>query len=191
MKTQRLAVILVLAALAGCKTYSQQPPSGRMEDVTEAKVTVAAIDAPHRIVTLKDDTGAQFVAEVAPGVQNLDQVKVGDQVIARYSKAVAWQVRAKGQAQPAFSGAAATPSAAEKQPGDKLHATIGQSVVLTGTISNIDLIAGTVTLSWPDGTSDTIKARDPANLKKVKVGDVVDINYTEAVAFSVRPAKSQ
>jgi hypothetical protein len=46
-----------------------------------------------------------------------------------------------------------------------------------------------VTLTGPGGGSQTIKARDPANLKKVQVGDLVDITYTEAVAISVTQAK--
>ena len=184
MKTQTSALILVaLAWLSGCAT-SSQPPSGRMADVTEARATVAAMDREHRILTLQDEAGAQFVAEVPPNVPNLDQVQVGDQIVISYTKALAWQVRAKGQQQPAFS---AEPAAAS-QSADKLKSSVGQSMVMTGKIAAIDTGKGTVTLAWPDGTSDTIKARDPANLKKVKVGDIVDINYSEAVAVALRPA---
>ena len=36
----------------------------------------------------------------------------------------------------------------------------------------------------------TIKARDPRNLERVAVGDLVEITYTEAVAVSVdKPGK--
>ena len=51
-----------------------------------------------------------------------------------------------------------------------------------------DLANGTVTLKGPQGNSRTMKARDPKNLQKVQVGDLVDITYTEAVAVRVRPS---
>jgi hypothetical protein len=36
----------------------------------------------------------------------------------------------------------------------------------------------------------TVKARDPKNLDKVKVGDNVEITYTQALAISLdKPAK--
>jgi hypothetical protein len=101
---------------------------------------------------------------------------------------LAWQVRAPGQDAPAFSADA---TAAGTKPGDKVKGSVGGSVTMSATIAAIDTSAGTVTLKWQDGTSDTIKARDPANLKKVKVGDVVDIVYSEAVAVAVRPAGSK
>jgi hypothetical protein len=37
------------------------------------------------------------------------------------------------------------------------------------------------------GGSRTFKARDPARLKQVKVGDLVDIPYSEALAVAVKP----
>jgi cysteine synthase len=51
-----------------------------------------------------------------------------------------------------------------------------------------DLAKGTVTLKGPQGNSQTIKARNPANLKKVKVGDLVDITYTELLGLKVEEA---
>jgi hypothetical protein len=60
---------------------------------------------------------------------------------------------------------------------------------MTATIDAIDLGNGTVTLKGPEGNSRTFKARDPKNLQRVQVGDLVDITYTEALAVRVRPAK--
>jgi len=59
---------------------------------------------------------------------------------------------------------------------------------MTATIEAIDQVNGTVTLKGPQGNSRTIKARDPKNLQRVQVGDLVDITYTEAVAVRVRPS---
>ena len=65
---------------------------------------------------------------------------------------------------------------------------MGQRVTFTATIEAIDLAKGTVTLKGPQGNSQTIKARNPENLKKAKVGDLLDITYTETVAIKVEPA---
>ena len=187
MRSHSFAIVMTLVALAGCAT-SSQPPAGRLEDVTEARVTVSAIDPAQRLVTLKDESGKQIVAEVAQSVQNLEKVKVGDQVIVSYTKMLAWQVRPAGQAASGFS---AQPTATAAKPGDQIKGSVSGSVQMTATITAIDLANGTVTLKGPDGNSETIKARDPANLKKVKVGDLVDITYTEAVAVAVRPANAK
>jgi hypothetical protein len=58
---------------------------------------------------------------------------------------------------------------------------------ITARVTAIDTQKGTVTLRGPSGRDLTVKARDPANLKKVGVGDLVDISYTEALAVAVRP----
>jgi hypothetical protein len=38
-----------------------------------------------------------------------------------------------------------------------------------------------------EGKSHTIRVREPEDLRKVHVGDLVDITYSEAVAIAVRP----
>jgi Cu/Ag efflux protein CusF len=186
MKTRTLAIVfLTVAWVAGCATPSQQQPSGRMEDVSEARATITAIDRGNRLVTVQDQSGKEVIAEVPVGVANLDEVQVGDQVVVSYSMALAWKVRPAGQDSAAFSADA---MASHSKPGDKVASSVGKSATMSGKITAIDLEQGTVTLAWEDGTSDTIKARDPANLKKVKVGDVVDILYSEALAVALRPA---
>jgi len=181
MKTLVLAGVAALALLAGCAT----PPSGQLQDVVEVKATILSIDHAKRLVVLQNEKGEQVIAEVSEAVEGLDQVKAGDIVVASYSATVTWKVRPKDQKAGEFP---ADPVASPVKPGDKPTGSLAASVAFMGTISAIDLAKGTVTLTWPDGTSNTIKARDPANLKKVQVGDVVDILYSEALAVALRPA---
>jgi hypothetical protein len=173
---------MALALLAGCA--ATQKPSGRVEDVVEARATVTAVDLPQRMVALRNDSGDEFVVEATEAVRNLDQVKVGDEVVVSYTEAVAWQVKPASQGAPGVSTESGVTRA---QPGEKPGGTVGRSVTVTATITAIDMANDTVTLTGPGGRSQTIKARDPANLRKVQVGDLVDITYTEAVAIAVRP----
>ena len=73
------------------------------------------------------------------------------------------------------------------KPGEKPGGQVGRSITLTTTITAIDTANGTVTLTGPQGNSRTIKAANPDNLKKVQVGDLVEITYSEALAVSVTP----
>jgi Cu/Ag efflux protein CusF len=62
-------------------------------------------------------------------------------------------------------------------------------VTATVTVEAIDLKAGTATVKGPEGNSFTVKAQDKKNLEKIKVGDRVEITYTEALGISVSKAK--
>ena len=58
-------------------------------DIIEKTSTVEAIDLATRKVTLKDHEGKVQTIEVADDVQNLENVKVGDQVVYQFTEAVA------------------------------------------------------------------------------------------------------
>ena len=49
----------------------------------------------------------------------------------------------------------------------------------------IDKKARTVTVKGPQGGTETIKAKDPKNLEGLKVGDMVELTYTQALAISL------
>jgi len=42
-----------------------------------------------------------------------------------------------------------------------------------------------VTIKGPEGNTETVKARNPKNLDAVKVGDLVEITYTRALAIAL------
>jgi len=182
MKIHALTAAMTLVLLAACA--SPEKPSGRMEDVVESRATITALDRSQRQVTLRDESGGEIVVEATDAVKNFDQIKVGDEVVVAYTEALAWEVKPAGEGTP---GVSADEGVTTAKPGEKPSATVGRSVTMTATITAIDLAAGTVTLTGPAGNSRTIKARDPNNLKKVKVGDLVDITYSEALAIAVKP----
>jgi len=162
-------------------------PKGEISQAVEMQATVTAIDLKKRMVTLKGPEGNETTIHVDKRARNLPQVKVGDVVKVAYVQHVAWQVKKPGEGTPSSDVGAET-AAVRAEPGEKPGGAVGQRVTFTATIEAIDLAQGTVTLKGPEGNSETIKARNPANLKKVKVGDLVDITYTEAVAIKVEAA---
>jgi hypothetical protein len=183
----RLFTTLAVAGLAcACASQPSSPPSGKMENAVEARATVTAVDPATRTVSLKEANGDELDVAVTQEVRNFDQIKPGDEVVVTYTEALAWQVKPAGQGAP---GVGENVEATRAQPGEKPAGAVGRAVTMTATITAIDIPNGTVTLTGPGGESRTIKARDPNNLKKVKVGDLVDITYSENVALAVKPVK--
>jgi hypothetical protein len=174
---------MLMAVLAAGCAATQKAPSGRVEDAVQSRATVTEVDLPERLVTLKDDRGREIFVAVPDQVKSLDQVKAGDEVIVSYTTAVAWQVRRANEAAPGVSEQATFTT---EKPGEKPAGALGRAVTITATITDIDLPHDAVTLTGPDGRSRTIKVREPADLRKVQVGDLVEITYSEAVAIAVR-----
>ena len=138
-------------------------------------------------MTLARADGSEVTLYADDTVRNLPQVKVGDEVTASYYESLAYEVKKPGTATP---GASVAEEAARAKLGEKPAGAGARVTTLVATITGIDKAAGTVTLQGPTGQATTIKARDPRNLDRVAVGDLVEITYTEAVAVSVdKPGK--
>lgn len=182
MKRLQICVV-ALGLLCGCAGTGK--PGGRMEEVVEVRATVTAIDQQRRQFSMRGEDGAEVTVGAPAEMKNFEQLAVGDIVTASYTEAVAWQVRPAGKDGPGASDSASVSAAA---PGDKPAAEGRAVTTITAAITAIDTAAGTVTLTGPQGRARTLKARDPSNLKKVKVGDLVDISYSEALAVQVQAA---
>ena len=85
----------------------------------------------------------------------------------------------------ATPGVTAQQGVATSKPGQTPAGAIGEQVSVTATIVAIDKTAHTVTIKGPEGNTETVKARDPKNLNAVKVGDLVEITYTRALAIAL------
>ena len=120
--------------------------------------------------------------------RNLDQVQVGDTVIAEYKQDLSIEVVAgDGTAPGAGELSAMTRTAEGEMPG---LAAVNTTVV-SATVEEINLEANTFKLKGPNGAVNEYVARDPENLKKAAVGDLVVITYTEAVAIAVQKTEAE
>jgi len=165
---------------------TEKMPAKSAMSVTKLHGTITAIDKDEGMVTVKGSKGNTVRFEVQDR-QKLDMIKVGDPVVAAYVEAVAFRVQKAGTATP---GTSVQESRVSSKPGETPAGAIGRETTVTGTITAIDLKAQTVTLRGPKGNTETIKAKDPKNLQAVKVGDLVEITYSQAFAISLdKPAK--
>jgi len=172
-----LAVLLAMPLVA----RAQKPVS--VTDAVELTTKIEAIDHTSRMVTLKDKDGETETIYCGPEVKRFDELKVGDTVTFRYQESIALAIRKPGQPSglPAKTGPAVTRSTGPKPGG-----TIAQQETATVTIKAIDAKVPSVTVLTEDGRTASFKIEDKKNLKDVKVGDKVEITYTEAVMISVK-----
>jgi Cu/Ag efflux protein CusF len=181
MRIARFAAIVVISSFAWLSTLSAQDPKPVTESVT-LKATIEAIDKTAKTVTLKGPKG-NLVDVDASGVDRFDQLKVGDVVTATYYESLAVHVRKPGDPTPAAGTAAVTPRAGA--PGG----TAARQRTVTVTVEAIDPKVPSVTVKSPDGRVLSFRIQDPKNIEGLKIGDKVDVTYTQALLLKVDPAK--
>jgi len=189
MKTRGLAVMMFAISLAIGTLAWAAGPSGGKPAISGARVvtlrgTVEAVNKEQKTVTLKGPKGGTLTLNVKDP-QKLDAIAVGDPVVAKYYESVAIEVRKPGQATP---GVTKQESVATSKPGETPAGVVGEQITVTATVTAIDTKAQTVTITGPEGRAETVKARDPKNLAKIKVGDLVEITYTRALAIALDKA---
>jgi Cu/Ag efflux protein CusF len=183
-KQLRVWTLALYAALAAAApAASQSLPSGTLgTNLVTATARVKAIDVQTRHVTLERADGSDVTLAVDDTVRNLPQIKVGDEVKASYYESLAYEVKKPGTAAP---GVTVAEDAGRAKPGEKPAGAAARVTTAVFTIRGIDTAAGTLTLQGPTGGLTTVKARDPRNLERVAVGDLVEVTYTEALAVAV------
>ena len=150
----------------------------------EVRATVKAIDYKTREVTLRETDGEEFSFIAGSDVKNLNQIKKGDVVIAEYSEALVYDIDHSGKTQ----AMSETIQAETARPGSTPGATAEREVTASVVINKIDKKVPSVTFKDADGKLSTFKVRHPERLEGVKVGDVVNITYKQAVAMRVEKA---
>jgi len=175
-----LAVLAVLVALP-LVARAQKPVT--QTEAIEVTTKIEAIDKTARLVTLKDKEGDTETIKCGPEVERFDELKVGDTVTFRYYESIAYAIRKPGQ--PSGLPAQPGPSVTRGQ-GPKPGGTIAQQETATVTVKAIDEKVPSITVLTEDKRTVSFKVEDKKNLKDVKVGDKVEVTYTEAVMVSVK-----
>jgi len=191
MKKSGLVVIAVcvatsmsLGSLASAETAKPAAPASGIVAAQSVELTATVVEIDHqtRTVTLKAADGRTETFVVGEAAKNLDQVQKGDVVVVTYAEALAYEVKTGGTTSSTTVGATA-------KPGENPAGIIARETKVTVTITAIDENAPTITFKGPAGNTRTIKVKHPEKLKTVKVGDQVELTYTEALALTIEKAK--
>lgn len=189
--TKSSALLLIAALLAGCASAPEpaEPPEPlEVSDVQELEATVTAVDADSRMVVLRGPAGDEAAFRVGPDVRNLGQVEVGDILRISYYTGFVYSM-----AEPGTAGADTTIAAGRAEEGDRPGAMVGATTHQTVEILSVAPDGKAVSFRDANGhiqSIDVPREEGQAFARKLRQGDLVDIQYTEAVAIGIVPAES-
>jgi hypothetical protein len=163
------------------------PAQTRPEGVVSATVVtvhgkIAKVNKASKLVTLEGPEGRKVTLKVE-NPYNLEAAKVGEPFVVRFYEVVTIRKKRPGESVPSASLKDGITTAS---PGGVPGAVGEQHVSLLVSVGAIDEANGTVTVKGPDGTVETVKARDPKNLKRLKVGDELVVSVSRAIAISLQ-----
>jgi len=161
-------------------------PSISTSQTVVVTAMVEAINHETRAVSLRGPEGDVHAFVVGQNAVNLDQVNIGDTVVAEYVQSMTIEVVDGDGSEP---GAGAMSVVANAEKGGEPGMSEMDTVVVTATLVDIDLDNNTFKLKGPEGNTKQYQAVNPDNLKKVSVGDVVVMTYTESVGLSLEKSK--
>jgi hypothetical protein len=156
------AVMLSIAqvAMAQSKTIT-----GETKVIT---ATVESIEASSRTLTLKKADGTYFT-----------EIKLGDKVTARYYENMVIRLKQPGE-KDVDTASAKVVASGQAAPGG----TTSKQRTITATITEIDPKLPSITFTGPNGWKYSSRVEDRKALASVKVGDRVDIVWTDALLVS-------
>lgn len=171
-------------AAASPSTVAQQAePRLLAEEYVESEATVLAVNQAARTVTLQNERGAVTTVKV-PADVDLNRLKIGDTVVIGILQSLTARVLAPGSAM-----VGTTVATGSTPPGQAAGRAWGKQVNVVAEVTAIDLATHKVTLRGPDG-SNTISVKDPEmqqRMTNLKIGDLVELAYSEAIAAKVLP----
>ncbi len=180
--TSLLVISMNLTAHASEKAAVDEKPVRSEAAMVTIDATVESIDRETRQMSLKNEEGEIISFTLDEDAGRLDDINTGDRLSIKYLEVVTIQVFATDEIAP---GTVTETVIAKTMPGEKPAALAVEQRSIVVTIVDIDLENELVTLKNKDGEVKTVSPKYPENLKKVIVGDQVEITYTTAVGFSI------
>lgn len=148
--------------------------------------TVEKVDKDKRQLTMKTEKGNTVQVKIPEQVQGLEKLKKGDRLQIDYFQSMALALK-KPEAG-AKPGATET-TMAERTAGPLPGGMAARKITATVEVMKVDKDNNELTIKAPNGQEHTIKVDESmsTDLDKIKTGDRIKANYTEAVAVSVMP----
>lgn len=177
-----LALLFAAAPALADNHPALERPSFFASQSATINAVVQSVNLETREVVLNRADGEVISFTAQKDVRNLDQVEVGDVVVAEYVESISIEVIANEGFEPGETEMAAVARAKE---GQKPGVAAIDTLVSTATVEEINIEANTFKLRDASGQVREYAARNPENLKRAKVGDLVVTTVTNSVAISV------
>jgi Cu/Ag efflux protein CusF len=162
---------------------------GKLAGVMEVQATlvVEAIDKASRAITLGNQQGEKTKVIAGDEIKNFDQIKIGDQVVAKYTQELVMTLKKGGGELRERIDSSQQGSAPL---GEKPSAYAAKEVAFIADVQQVNRKQQTVTLRGATRTV-RLKIKDPEQLKLIQKGDQVEGVYAEAIAVAVLPATAK
>jgi hypothetical protein len=177
-----VALLSATAIWAADEDVMVEKPSFSASQSMTISAVVEAIDHETRVVTLRKPDGEAITFTASDEARNLGQVEVGDTLIAEYTETFSIVVIENEGME---ANEAEVSAMARTDEGEMPGIAAMEARVITATVEEINLEMNTFKLKGPDGTVNEYVARNPENLKRAAVGDLVVISVTESIAITV------
>jgi len=169
--------------LFGVPTASAQSRTIQGDSLT-VSATVVAIDVQTRTVTTKNDKGVYETLHAPDDMKRFSELKVGDKITAKYYENVVIRMKKPNEPAVDVDSAAVTPGTGAKPAG-----TAASQRTITVAVTALDPKTQAVTVTGPNGYVYSRHVIDKKSYDLLKVGDRLDMTWTDALLVSVDPAK--
>jgi hypothetical protein len=172
------AGLLPFPAVAGAQSRTIEG------DTVVVTATIEAIDQATRTLTVKGKDGIYETLVAGPEMKRFSELKVGDTITARYYDNVV--VRLKKPGEPAVDVDSETVT---RSKGAAPAGTAATQRTITVTVTAMDPKTNAVTVNGPNGYAYSRRVRDKKTFAMLKVGDRLDMTWTEALLLSADAPK--
>jgi hypothetical protein len=192
----KLALVLVATVLSapvlaqqpgktGAAAIVSEPGRATAARTVEVSAQVVGIDKATRRLTLKGAKGDVVDLVASDEVKRFDQIKVGDSIVARYLESITLELK---QTRVEAADVKVREAAARSKAGEQPAGGAARQVVAIADVVAVDPAKSTITIKGPSGNVTTLNVQNPDQFKVVKVGDQIEVTYTQALALSLEPA---
>lgn len=177
-----LATLLLVAVGVQAESHEQESDVRAMAITVEAVVTDVDLETRH--ITLQGPGGDLFTVTAPESAANLDNIKVGDSLVATYIAGLEGELREPTEEE------LAEPWVVIKEAGvsdDANHPGVGAARVIRAvcTIEGLNRILGTVVIKDPRGKVHVIGDVEPEKMEGVTLGQTIVVIYREALALTL------
>jgi len=179
---------VLMGALAGFVLLGTASPARAQSKTlvgehSAVTVTIEAIDQATRTLTVKDAQGVYETLEVPAAFKRFPELKVGDKITARYYENVVVRLKKPNEAAVDVDTSAFTRGTG--QPAG----TLAAQRTVTVTVAAKDEKEKSVTVTGPNGYKYSRRMADKKAFDQLKVGDRLDMTWTNALLISADTPK--
>lgn len=180
-----IGIVVLFATVISSSIQAQQAVlSAEQSTLVSISARVEAINHETREATLVGPLGNVVSFVVDQAVQRLDEIQVGDLVVANYYVSLAGELRAPTELE-MQNPLVVLEEGVIAPEGTSPAGGVLRAFQVVAVVIGLDLPTQSVNLMGPRGNTGIIVAQNIDNLRTLRLGDSIILTYTEALAISL------